>query len=304
MVGGLAPPAFRAWRKSAATAVGSQTLTLNGSATGTGEFSGKIVDNGTVGTTLTKASAALGISNIQLHSVDGIVIGAAISGTGIASGTTVTAVNAGTRTVTISPATSGAVAQGASLTIAGVKNVTHVSKSGTGTWTLSGANTYSGNTTVSGGSLIVNGGLKFVVTNTAANKITGTGSVSFNGPFTIDTSAVTTASASWTLFDTTLIETFGPSFSLVGFSGPVANVYTKISGVQIWTFNRSTGVLSLSSDAIITSFGIPGSTGVVNQTDKTISFVKIQRSAFWQAILQKLRLNNIIRHHQILPFCG
>jgi autotransporter-associated beta strand protein len=256
----------------AATAVGSQTFTLSGSAVGTGEIAGRIVDNGTVGTTVTKASAVLGASSIQLNSIDGIVVGAAVSGTGIASGTTVTEITPSSKTIKISPTTSGAVAQGATLTIAGVKNVTHVTKSGTGTWTLSGANTYSGNTTVSAGTLIMNGGHRFAITNAAANKITGTGAVTLNCPITIDTSAVTTASGSWTLMDTgTLNETFGASFSLVGFSGPVGNVYTKTSGVQIWTFNRSTGVLSLTSDAVITSFGIPGSTGVINQASKTIA---------------------------------
>jgi hypothetical protein len=74
------------------------------------------------------------------------------------------------------------------------------------------------------------------------------------------------------LIDTsTLTETFGASFSLVGFGAPVGNVYTKTVGVQIWTFNRSTGVLSVTSDAVITSFGIPGSTGVINQTNRTIA---------------------------------
>ena len=42
-------------------------------------------------------------------------------------------------------------------------------------------------------------------------------------------------------------------------------------GGQTWTFNKSTGVLSLSSKAIITSFGIPGSAGVINQVAKTIA---------------------------------
>ncbi len=254
----------------AATAVGSQPLTLTGATAGTGEIAGKIVDNGTIGTTFVKTGAS-GVTSLVLNSVDGIVVGAAVSGTGIASGTTVTGVTASSRTITLSAATTASVAN-ASLTIDGVKNVTHVTKTGTGTWTLSGANTYSGNTTISAGTLIVNGGLRFAITNSASNKVTGTASVTLNCPCTIDTSAVTTASGSWTLVDTnTLTETFGPSFSLVGFSGPVGNIYTKTSGVEVWTFNKSTGVLSVTSDAVITSFGIPGSTGVINQASKTIA---------------------------------
>ncbi len=256
----------------APTAIGSQTLALNGAAAGTGEFSGKIVDNGTVGTTQVKTGGN-GVTTLVLNSVDGITIGSSVSGTGIAVGTTVTAINTGTRQITLSAVTTANVAANATITVSGVKNVTHLSKNGSGTWTLSNPdNTYSGNTTVSAGTLIVNGGLRIVVTNSAANKVTGAGSVTLNSPFNIDTSAVTSSSGSWTLIDTaTLNESFGGSFSLPGFTGPVSNVYSKTTGVQKWTFNRSTGVLSLTSDAIITSFGIPGSTGVINQNDKTIA---------------------------------
>ena len=142
---------------------------------------------------------------------------------------------------------------------------------GSGTLTLSGTNTYTGNTTVSsGGTLTNSGGLKFVVTDASNNKITGGGTARLNGSFTIDTSAVTVISGSWTLVDVTT-KTYGGTFSLTGFTGPVSNVYTKVSGGQTWTFNKSTGVLSLGTAAIITSFGIPGSAGVINQVAKTIS---------------------------------
>ena len=150
-----------------------------------------------------------------------------------------------------------------------------VQVTGSGALTLSGLNTFTGNTSVTGGcsmTLANGGGLRFVITNstTTNNKVTGAGSATLNGNFTVDTSAVTVTSGSWTLVDTTT-KSFGGTFGLTDFTGPVGNVYTKTTGGQTWTFNKSTGGLSLSSNAVITSFGIPGSTGVINQTAKTIA---------------------------------
>jgi len=150
--------------------------------------------------------------------------------------------------------------------------------SGTGMLTLSGVNSYSGNTTInSGGKLTLDptGGLKFVVTDAATNnKITGAGTATINGTFTVDTTAVTVTSGTWTLVNTTT-KSFGASFGLTNgvtsFTGPVSNVYTLVNGGQTWTFNTTTGVLSLSSQAIITAFGITGSAGTINQVAKTIA---------------------------------
>ena len=144
---------------------------------------------------------------------------------------------------------------------------------GSGALTLSGLNTYSGNTTVnSGGTMTLGstGGLKFVVSNTSSNKVTGGGSATMNGIFTLDTTAVTATSGSWNLVDTTT-KSFGASFGLADFTGPVSNVFTRVNGGQTWTFDKSTGVLGLSSKAIVTSFGITGYAGVINQTTKTIA---------------------------------
>ncbi|MCE9608610.1 MAG: DUF2341 domain-containing protein [Chthoniobacter sp.] len=162
----------------------------------------------------------------------------------------------------------------ASQTLSGaISGAGSLSVGGGGTVTLSGACTFAGNTTVSSGSALIvgsSGNYKFTITDASANKITGGGVATLNGAFTIDSSAVTVTSGAWTLVDTTT-KLFGAGFSLVGFTGPVANVYTKVIGGQNWTFSTATGVLSLTSKAIITSFGIPGSTGVINQVTKTIA---------------------------------
>ena len=143
-------------------------------------------------------------------------------------------------------------------------------KSGAGTLTLSALNSYGGNTTVSSGTLLLDtaGGLTFVVSNAANNKITGAGTATLNGVFAIDTSAVSVATGSWTLADITT-KSFGGSFSVTGFNKG-ANVWTKADGVRIWTFSEATGVLIVSTAGTIKSFGIPGYAGVIDDSALTI----------------------------------
>jgi fibronectin-binding autotransporter adhesin len=136
------------------TGIGSKTITLQGS--NMGELAGPIGDSGTAGSTITTAAFSNGATSVTLASVDGVAIGSTISGTGIAAGTTVTAINTSTRVVTISPAANGAGTNGQTMTVAGVMNLTSVQKTGSGSnsiWALSGANTYTGQTKISGGTL-------------------------------------------------------------------------------------------------------------------------------------------------------
>lgn len=162
----------------------------------------------------------------------------------------------------------------ANQTLAGaISGAGSLSVGGGGTVTLSGASTFSGNATVSSGSALVlgsGGGYTFHLSDGSANKITGGGAATLNGSFSVDTAAVTATSGSWTLVDVTS-KSFGAGFGLDGFTGPVGDVYTRTSGGQSWTFNKASGVLDLSSAAIITSFEIPGAAGVIDQNAKTIS---------------------------------
>jgi len=133
--------------------VGSRILTLGGSTTGTGELSG-IIPNGLSGTTQMTGSISSGSTTVSLSSVDGVTVGSTISGTGFSSGTVVTAINTSTRVVTFSPAASGTGNNGQLVTVSGVVNLTGISKTNSGTWTLSGANTYTGTTAITGGMLV------------------------------------------------------------------------------------------------------------------------------------------------------
>ncbi len=147
-----------------------------------------------------------------------------------------------------------------------------VIKTGSGDLTLSAPNTYLGNTTVSSGTLFlgVGGGLSFKVTDGSSNKVTGGGNATFDGSFTIDTSAVSLAAGSWTLVNTTG-KTFNPSFSVTDFDDlDLDDIWTKTEGTKTWSFNESDGVLSLSSAATITAFGIPGASGVIDNNALTI----------------------------------
>jgi len=118
-----------------------------------------------------------------------------------------------------------------------------------GTLTLTGISTYTGDTCIAGGTLVLadNAGLKFVITNSSSNRIRGVGTVTLSGDFTLETSAVTAAAGTWVLVDTAaLAETFTGTFTMAG-SGwsETANVWTKVEGTKTWTFNEGTGTLSL-----------------------------------------------------------
>ena len=149
-----------------------------------------------------------------------------------------------------------------------------VTVTGSGVLTLSAANTYSGNTTVNSGATLTltpASSLNFVVKDASANKVTGAGTANFNnGVFTIDTSAVTAFVGSWTLVDVTT-KTYGGGFGVTGFTGPVGTVFTKTDGIRIWTFDTATGVLSVTAKALITSFGLTGYPGIIDQNAKTIA---------------------------------
>ncbi len=161
----------------------------------------------------------------------------------------------GPRTLTLAGSNSGENILNLDLNDDGSGNPTSLVKNGTGKWLITGAgNDYTGNTSVTGGTLVLadNAGLKFLVTDASANRITGGGTAVFNGDFTINTSGVTVPSGSWNLVNTaTLAATFGSTFTVVGWT-KIANLWTLSSGARTWNFSEATGVLNLSVTGAMT----------------------------------------------------
>lgn len=135
--------------------------------------------------------------------------------------------------------------------ISGGGNVTLIGNGKTqfGDGTASVTNTYTGNTTLSDSSSLLladNAKMTFVIGASGVNnKITGTANqtLTLNGDFIFDLSGAA-ANGSWTIVDIgTLNESFGSSFSIVGFT-EAANVWTYVSGTKTYTFSEATGILS------------------------------------------------------------
>ena len=138
------------------------------------------------------------------------------SGTGLLKFTSAfTATGAGIKTLTLQGSTAGTGEIAGAIVNNSGTNLTSVTKSGTGTWNLSGTNTYTGATTVTSGTLLINGstaaGSAFTVqtggTLGGSGTILGTVSVQTGGtlapgnsPGLLNTGALTLASGSTSAF--------------------------------------------------------------------------------------------------------
>lgn len=153
-----------------------------------------------------------------------------------------------TRTISTTSANSN------SLNFSGVISNGGLIKAGisTSTLTLSGANTYVGDTTVTSGTLILadNSQTKFLVGTTGVNnQINGNGPLTLDGDFVFDLSgAGTTLGDSWDIVHVaSLAETFGATFSVLGFTDNLDNTWSKLNGGITYTFAESTGLLSVTA---------------------------------------------------------
>jgi autotransporter-associated beta strand protein len=150
-----------------------------------------------------------------------------------------------------------------------------LTKNGAGAMTLSGVNTYTGSTIVSGGSLTLtdNAQLSFVLGATTGvnNSIAGAGTVTLDGDFSINTAAADGLNAgTWILENVdTLAGAYGSSFTVSGFTDIGGDQWEKtlLSG-KIYTFDETTGILTLVTPdpfpAWAVSKGLNGTPGFEN----------------------------------------
>jgi len=153
---------------------------------GTIGMGGLVTGAGTVATTTGQLTyTGTGETTDRVINLQGTTGGAIIdqSGTGLLKFTsnnngnaTFTATGAGSKTLTLQGNTTGIGEIAAAIVNNSSTNRTTVAKAGTGTWILSGNNSYSGNTTISGGKLLIN--------NTVGSG-TGNGTVTVNNGGTL-----------------------------------------------------------------------------------------------------------------------
>ncbi len=175
-----------------------------------------------------------------------------------------------TPTITTDPAVSATIGS----VIAGTAGLT---KAGVGTLILTAENTYTGNTAVNAGTLTLAAGaqLKFVLgaTSGVANSITGAGTAIINGNFSIDTSAADTLSnGTWALESVaSLTGAYGANFSVVGFTDVGSNKWTKPIGPNLYTFDETTGTLTLGPPTTIDTEAVSSETDNAYAADVSAS---------------------------------
>jgi chondroitin-sulfate-ABC endolyase/exolyase len=231
------------------------SLTLGGN----NSFSGGLTVNPSSGANVfplrAGSAAAFGSGNVTLGQYGTLDLNGFDNTTGLlaSAGTNGRVTNHGAADATLTLGGAGTPTYGGVIQD-GAKKLS-LTKTGAGTQILSGALTYTGDTSVSAGGfeLAASGSLGFrPLANDVCNRVTvasGASSV-FRGSFVIDLSGATaTAGNTWTLVAAAAsTATYAATFQVPGFtkSTPAGGtVWTKIDGTRTWTFTETTGVLRL-----------------------------------------------------------
>jgi autotransporter-associated beta strand protein len=124
-------------------------------------------------------------------------------------------------------------------------NITLI-KGGSSILNLGGDNTFTGGTMINSGTLNIteNGSFAFEIgADGVNNAIEGIGILNVDGDFIFDLSGAA-ANGSWTIVESSLTESFGETFEVVGFTDDGNDIWSKVVGGSIYTFDESTGILT------------------------------------------------------------
>ena len=223
---------------STSSAIGAPTTAANGTIA---------IGSGATGATLKYTGS--GDTTNRIIDLAGTTGGATIdqSGTGLLKFTSnLAATGGGDKTLTLQGSTAGSGEISGIIKDNSSSNITSVSKAGTGAWTLSGVNTYTGTTTISGGTLAIGA----AGTNTGGS-INTTSSIAVNGGGTLLLNGDGSGVATTRVKDTAAISLAGGTIKTSGASEFTGGTFAAPTGVGL-------GALTLTANSKLDFDGTKG----------------------------------------------